>query len=191
MGLLGAGHDLGHELFVQGGRRRLGVAVGGEGFPGVVAAGLGVGGVACAVGGGEHPPARPGRRQPPVHLHLAGAVQQQGSRQGAVGLFDVEGNALAGPFLRQGEGQGIHPFGVLAAQMEPRGAGDEIGTARELPDCDLNVHHVGCDPSFPGVRRARPAWWVLRGRRTGRSEIAARWFRRRKTGRNTAGLPLL
>ena len=75
--------------------------------------------------------------------------QGQGGLRGAVRPLDVEGDAFPGPVRRQGKGQDVHPFGVLAAQMEPRRAGEEVGAARKLPGCDFDVHHVWIVP-FPG-----------------------------------------
>ena len=136
------GQHLGHELLVQGGGGRLLSAVGhGQDLTGVKDAGLGVGGVARPVGGGQHPAARPGRRQPPVHGDMSLHVQQQGRLGRPVRPLEVEGDAFAGPLRRQGKGQDVYPFGVLAAQVEPCRPGDKVGAARELPGCDLNVHH--------------------------------------------------
>ena len=121
----------------------------GGGGGGGEAPGWAVGGGARAGGGGQPPGGGRGRRQPRVHRRLPLAVQQQGGLRGAVRPLDVEGDAFPGPVRRQGKGQDVHPFGVLAAQMEPRRAGEEVGAARKLPGCDFDVHHVWIVP-FPG-----------------------------------------
>ena len=54
-GCAGTFQHASHELLVQGGRQVLGAAVGGQGGIGVVPAGAGVGGVAGAAHGGQHP----------------------------------------------------------------------------------------------------------------------------------------
>ena len=105
----------------------------------VVLAGPGVGGVALAVGGGQHPLAAGPAGKAPAHADAACFVQRQRLGQRAVRVPDVEGDDTPVPLLRQAEFQLVHTLGFLCAQMQPVGLGEEF-CAAEVPGCDVDLH---------------------------------------------------
>ena len=105
----------------------------------VVLAGPGVGGVAIAVGSGQHPLAAGPAGKAPAHADAACFVQRQRLGQRAVRVPDVEGDDTPVPLLRQAEFQLVHTLGFLCAQMQPVGLGEEF-CAAEVPGCDVDLH---------------------------------------------------
>ena len=138
-GGVGAGHHPGDELLVDRGGQLFARALGGEDAVDVVLAGPGVGGVAIAVGSGQHPLAAAPAGKAPAHADTACFVQRQRLGQRAVRVPDVEGDDTPVPLLRQAEFQPVHTLGFLCAQMQPVGPGEEFRAA-EVPGCDVDLH---------------------------------------------------
>ena len=105
----------------------------------VILAGPGVGGVALAVGGGQHPFAAGPAGEAAAHPDAARFVQLQRLGQCAVGVADVEGDDAPGPLPGQGKFQPVHAFGLLCAQMQPVGLGEKFGAA-EVPGGNVDLH---------------------------------------------------
>ena len=105
----------------------------------VVLAGPGVGGVAIAVGSGQHPLTAGPAGKTPAHADAACFVQRQRLGQRAVRVPDVEGDDTPLPLLRQAEFQPVHTLGFLCTQMQPVGLGEEFRAA-EVPGCDVDLH---------------------------------------------------
>ena len=138
-GGVGAGDHPGDELLVDRGRQLLAPALGGEDVVDVILAGPGVGGVALAVGGGQHPLAAGPAGEAAAHPDAARFVQLQRLSQCAVGVADVEGDDAPGPLPGQGKFQPVHAFGLLCAQMQPVGLGEKFGAA-EVPGGNVDLH---------------------------------------------------
>ena len=140
----GAFQHAGHELLIQRGRQLLRAAVRGQDGVGVVAAGAGVGGIACVVDGGQHPLAAGAAGEPPVHRYPVAFFQRNGSKQGAVAAAQVQRHGASGPLFRQGKVQLVHAGSVLRTEVQAVGAGVKFGAAA-LPANDLDLH---TKPSF-------------------------------------------
>ena len=138
-GCAGTFQHAGHELLVQGGRQVLGAAVGGQGGIGVVPAGAGVGGVAGAAHGGQHPLPTGAAGEAAVHRHAGIAVQRHRGQLGAVAAAQVQGNGAVGPAFGQLELQPVHAFRVLCAQVQAAGLRQEFGAAAGSMN-DLDLH---------------------------------------------------
>ena len=139
-GCAGTFQHAGHELLVQGGRQVLGAAVGGQGGIGVVPAGAGVGGVAAAAYGGQHPLSPHAAGQAAVHRHTVVGVQRNGGQLHPIAAAQIQRQGAPRPRCGQDELQPVHPLGVLCAKVQPVRPGHKFGAAALLlKDFDLHA----------------------------------------------------
>ena len=105
----------------------------------VVPAGAGVGGVAGAAHGGQHPLPTGAAGEAAVHRHAGIAVQRHRGQLGAVAAAQVQGNGAVGPAFGQLELQPVHAFRILCAQVQAAGLRQEFGAAAGSMN-DLDLH---------------------------------------------------
>ena len=117
LGTLGAFQHLCHKGLVLAGRD-LCIAVRVQRLVAVILCRPRRGAVAVRSQRQQHPqPGRAGRKLL-AHRHAVRLVQQDGGRQRAVHLLDVQRHALSFPLLRQHKGQLLHARAVLPAQVQ-------------------------------------------------------------------------
>ena len=128
-----------HKLLVHRGRQLLTAAVRRQGGVHIVAAGAGIGGVAAAAYGGQHPLSPHAAGQAAVNRHTVVGVQRNGGQLHPIAAAQIQRQGAPRPRCGQDELQPVHPLGVLCAKVQPVRPGHKFGAAALLLK-DLDLH---------------------------------------------------